>query len=183
MKGYIAWDYWNHKILARTTSWKEADAAVKEAIKNRGSIGENWFGVEAVENINKDALNRVIKNPGRTRHTKKFDRCVTKVKRSRSAADPYAVCESSVKKPRRKNPDMNKTLRSLAREGSAKLRKHRKESYFDVMAGKPPRLKDMYFIKRVKGLEAAKTVAREFAASHPTWRVEVRRVPRVVEYG
>lgn len=53
VKGYIAWNYWDHKILARTTSWKEADAVVKEAIAaNRGKISETEFGIEAVENIN-----------------------------------------------------------------------------------------------------------------------------------
>jgi hypothetical protein len=40
--------------------------------------------------------------PGGKRHSKKFDRCVSDVKRSGSAADPYAVCIKTVKNPKRK---------------------------------------------------------------------------------
>lgn len=35
-------------------------------------------------------------NPRRKKHTRKFDRCVRDVKRSRSAVDPYAVCQAEL---------------------------------------------------------------------------------------
>jgi hypothetical protein len=62
MKGYIAYDYWNHRALARTTVWSEADAAVKAAIAANPTIRETEFGVEAVDNINATALNRDVQS-------------------------------------------------------------------------------------------------------------------------
>jgi hypothetical protein len=58
VKGYIAWNYWDHKILLRTTSWQKADAAVTKARKDNPGTPANWFGLEAVENIHANALNR-----------------------------------------------------------------------------------------------------------------------------
>ena len=65
MKGYIAWNYWDRKILLRTTSWQEADAAVKDALKKNINADPNWFGVEAVEDINSGPNKPRKKNPVR----------------------------------------------------------------------------------------------------------------------
>ncbi len=57
MKGYIAWNYWDHKILARTPSWALADAALKAAIAANPIIRETEFGIEAVDDIFATAVN------------------------------------------------------------------------------------------------------------------------------
>jgi hypothetical protein len=59
--------------------------------------------------------------PGARRHSKKFDRCVREVKRSGTAASPYAVCQKSVGNPKRKG----KMPAGLARYWRAKRRAKR----------------------------------------------------------
>ncbi|MGH9760627.1 MAG: hypothetical protein ACREAC_07265 [Blastocatellia bacterium] len=44
------------------------------------------------------------KNPGRKRHSAKWDRCVSDVKKSGTAKDPYAVCTSSIGRKSYMNP-------------------------------------------------------------------------------
>lgn len=51
-KGYFVWNYWDHKIIARTESWAEADKKMRAAIKRHGHVPDStWFGVEATEDI------------------------------------------------------------------------------------------------------------------------------------
>lgn len=40
----------------------------------------------------------------RASNPRKFDRCVTEVRRAGSAVNPYAVCRAALKRKRRKNP-------------------------------------------------------------------------------
>lgn len=48
------------------------------------------------------ALNHPQKNPGRFKHSAKWDRCVRDVKARGGVRDPYAICSASVKSPARK---------------------------------------------------------------------------------
>lgn len=52
MKGYLTWDYWNHRVIAQTPVYGEACDKLIAAIAANKDIGENWFGIEAVEDIN-----------------------------------------------------------------------------------------------------------------------------------
>ena len=59
------------------------------------------------------------------KHSKKWDRCVRKVKRARRAVDPYAVCTSALKKrPRKrdKNPRLQNMFIILAVRGPTVLK-------------------------------------------------------------
>lgn len=72
------------------------------------------------------ARNRRLKNPGR-RHSKTWDRCVKAVRKSGTAANPYAVCTSSVRRgnPRRKhrrNPGGQRVL--MAQRPGGKMLKY-----------------------------------------------------------
>lgn len=71
------------------------------------------------------ARNRRLKNP-RRRRSKRWDRCVSKVKKAGTAVDPYAVCSSRIKNPRRrrrKNPTAHR-VRLYAQRAGGKVLKY-----------------------------------------------------------
>jgi len=59
--------------------------------------------------------------PGRKKHSAKFDRCVSDVQASGTAADPYAVCTKTVANPRRRRRKM--TMPRSTRRMPAGLRR------------------------------------------------------------
>ena len=56
-KGYIVWNYWDHCVVTRTTDYQVASAALDHARKAAlQARRDDWFGIEAVEDINGTAV-------------------------------------------------------------------------------------------------------------------------------
>jgi hypothetical protein len=62
------------------------------------------------------------RNPGRRKHSAKWDRCVAEVARSGTAADPYAVCQAELgRRKRRRNPGGPRMYQLVAIKGTHRL--------------------------------------------------------------
>lgn len=108
--------------------------------------------------------------PGKRRHIAKWDRCIRDVKRSSSAANPYAVCTRTLGKGVRHS---KRASNPLPRAGQVEL----------VATWRDAQGRERSLLKRFDTLEEARTKARRFviAMTRATGRSPrtsiVRRVP------
>lgn len=53
MKGYAAWNYWDHRIVLLTANHHEVQTAVDSSRTANRDIQADWFGIEAVDDMDK----------------------------------------------------------------------------------------------------------------------------------
>lgn len=98
-KAVRLWRYWIDNAATRYRREFSMTGGFNVPTRDAAARAVSAYEIERIRG------NEYNENPGKRRHSKKFDRCVRKLKRSRRVSNAYAVCTATFerKRIRRKN--------------------------------------------------------------------------------